>query len=133
MTTEALYSLAAHAILVSHVLFVVFVVLGCAAIYLGYWLSWKWIRNFWFRTIHLGAIVVVVLQSWASVICPLTVWETRLRELSGQEGYSETFIQHWLRSALYYDAPEWVFVVVYTLFGGIVLASWFVVPPRHHN
>lgn len=111
-------------------MFVGFVVLGVAAIYLGRFWSWEWVRYFWFRLLHLAAIAFVVLQSWAGAICPLTVWEKQLRELGGEESYDGSFVQHWLESLLYYDAPEWMFVVGYTLFGALVAVSWFIVPPK---
>jgi hypothetical protein len=127
---EALYLLAADAILILHVSFVAFVVLGLAAIYLGYWLSWPWVRNFWFRLWHLLAIAFVVLQSWLGAICPLTRWEQQLRAVAGAETYDGAFIAYWLHTLLYWEAPAWVFVVLYTAFGGLVVASWFVVRPR---
>ena len=52
-----------------------------------------------------------------------------LREKAGVETYSGSFIQHWLQSLLYYSAPEWVFILVYTVFGALVLASWFLFRP----
>ena len=63
LSTESLYLLAADAILVSHVLLVAFIVVGLVLIYIGKWLSWAWVRNYWFRLLHLAAITVVVLQS----------------------------------------------------------------------
>ena len=133
MLSESTYILAADALLIAHVLFVVFVVFGLVAIYLGFWFSWGWVRNFWFRILHLGGIGFVVLESWAGVICPLTIWENQLRDKAGQSTYEGSFIQHWLQSLLYYEAPDWVFLVVYTVFGGLVLASWFIVKPRRRG
>ena len=78
---------------------------------------------------HLGCISVVVLQSWLGAICPLTHLEIFLREQAGDTVYPGSFISHWLESILYYQAPAWVFVVVYTLFGAAVLASWLWVRP----
>jgi polyferredoxin len=75
-------------------------------------------------------IVIVVLQAWLGVLCPLTIWEMELRAKAGQGGYEGSFIQHWLETILYYNAPDWVFILVYTLFGALVLASWFLVRPR---
>lgn len=46
------------------------------------------------------------------------------------EGYSGSFIQHWLHAILFYSAPQWVFVVAYTAFALLVLASWYWVRPR---
>ncbi|OJA04251.1 DUF2784 domain-containing protein [Halomonas sp. QHL1] len=128
--TPFLLILLADALLILHVLFVAFVVLGLFAVYVGYFLNWQWVRNRVFRIVHLCAIGYVVVQAWLGVVCPLTIWEMALRAKAGTATYSGSFIQHWLHSLLYYSAPEWVFVVVYTLFGTLVLASWFVVKPR---
>ena len=130
MEIQALYSLVADAILVAHVLFVAFVVFSLALIFMGKFLSWLWVRNPWFRITHLLGIGVVVLQSWFGVICPLTIWEMDLRSKAGETIYEGSFITHWLNDLLYYQAPSWVFVVCYTAFGGLVLASWFLVRPR---
>lgn len=127
---EALYLLAADLILITHVVFVAFVVLGLALILIGKLRSWDWVRNPWFRLAHLAAIGVVVLQSWLGAICPLTLWEMALRERAGEAAYSGSFIAHWLGTALYYRFPNWVFVLSYTVFGVLVLASWYWVRPR---
>ena len=68
------YFLAADLILLVHVLFVAFVIFGLALILIGKLFDWAWVRNPWFRFAHLGAIGIVVSQSWAGVICPLTTW-----------------------------------------------------------
>jgi hypothetical protein len=130
MESQALYALVADALLVAHVLFVVFVVFGLIVVFAGNFLCWRWIRNPWFRVIHLLAISVVVLQSWFGVICPLTIWEMQLRSKSGQTSYDGSFITYWLNELLYYQAPPWVFVVCYTVFAGLVVSSWFLVRPR---
>ena len=133
MSSESLYLLAADAILVLHLLFVVFVLLGLVLIYLGKWLSWKWVRNFWFRVLHLVAIAYVVIQAWLGAICPLTIWEMQLRQLGGGRTYEGSFIQHWFHAILYYDAPLWVFTAIYTVFAVLVVASWFIVRPDRHK
>jgi multisubunit Na+/H+ antiporter MnhB subunit len=124
------YQLAADAVLLLHVLFVVFVVFGLVLIFMGRAFAWSWVRNPWFRLSHLVAIAVVVIQSWLSVICPLTAIEMTLRSRAGDATYAGSFISHWLESILYYQAPPWVFVVSYTAFGAVVVASWFWVRPR---
>lgn len=124
------YLIAADAILIVHVVFVVFVIFGLLAVYLGWFFKWSWVRNIWFRLLHLTAIGVVVLQSWFGKICPLTTWEMSLRQSGGDATYSGTFIQHWLHSILYYSAPEWVFILLYTTFGLLVLVSWFLITPK---
>ncbi len=125
-----LYLLAADVLLFSHVLFVAFVILGLALVLIGKPLAWAWVRNPWFRFVHLAAIGVVVLQSWIGLVCPLTTWEMVLRERADDTVYSGTFMSHWLESLLYYQAPAWVFTVCYTVFGVVVVASWFWIRPR---
>ncbi|UXZ55355.1 DUF2784 domain-containing protein [Halomonas sp. 7T] len=120
----------ADAILIIHVLFVAFVVFGLVAIYVGYFLNWRWVRRRVFRVTHLCAIGYVVVQSWLGMVCPLTTWEMALRAEAGAGTYSGSFIQHWLHRFLYFTAPDWVFVLIYSLFGSLVVASWFVVRPR---
>jgi hypothetical protein len=126
---ESRYLIAADALLVIHVLFVVFVILGLLLIYVGKLRNWSWVRNMGLRVAHLCAVGIVVVQSWLGIVCPLTIWEMRFREKAGDVVYSGSFIAHWLEPLLYYQAPDWVFVVVYTTFGALVLASWFVVRP----
>ncbi|MGQ7263550.1 DUF2784 domain-containing protein [Vreelandella sp. V005] len=125
--------LLADIILIFHVLFVAFVVVGLLAVYAGYFLNWRWVRNRVFRIVHLCAIGYVVIQAWLGVVCPLTNWEMALRAEAGAATYSGSFIQYWLHSLLYFTLPAWVFVVVYTLFGSLVLASWFVVKPHQRG
>ena len=130
MEEGALYLLAADALLFVHASFVAFVIFGLVLILIGKLFSWAWVRNPWFRWAHAGGIGIVVLQSWLGAICPLTTWEMALRERAGGAIYSGAFIGHWLESILYYRAPEWIFMVSYTLFGMLVVASWFWVHPR---
>jgi len=115
--------------LLAHVAFVVFVILGLVLVFWGKAAGWLWVRNPWFRLLHLAAVGIVVLQSWVGVICPLTRWEMLLRQKSGGTTYAGSFISHWLQTLLYYQAPPWVFTVCYTAFGGLVVLSWIRVRP----
>jgi uncharacterized protein DUF2784 len=130
MNDASLLLFAADVVLGLHVLFVAFVVLGLVAVLLGKVLSWSWVRNVGFRVAHLVAIAVVVGQAWLGVVCPLTKLEMALRARAGDAVYAGTFVSHWLEELLYYQAPTWVFVVCYTVFGLLVAASWLWVPPR---
>ncbi len=128
-----LYIIAADLILVAHALVAGFIVFSLIFIWFGNVRGWAWVRNPWFRYTHLAANGVVVLQAWLGAICPLTTWEMALREKGGEATYSGSFIAHWLDSILYYQAPEWVFVVCYSLFGLLVAATWWWVRPRQFS
>src|SRR4030065_2402976 len=121
----------ADLILVTHAIFVAFVVLGLAAVLFGKYRHWCWVRNLPFRLAHLAAIGFVIAESWLGMVCPLTVWESRSREAAGGETYSSSFIQHWLHEILFYDLDPWIFTVAYTTFGILVLVAWLLVPPEH--
>ncbi|MBT8108247.1 MAG: DUF2784 domain-containing protein [Gammaproteobacteria bacterium] len=122
--------LAADLLLVLHASFIAFVVLGLVLIIVGGLLSWSWVRNRWFRIVHLVCIGIVVAQAWLGMICPLTTWEMDLRRAAGDPSYEGSFVAHWLSELIYYDAPWWVFIVAYTAFAMLVVISWFWVRPR---
>lgn len=122
--------LLADAILLLHVAIVVFVVGGEALILLGGWRRWAWVRSLRLRVVHAALVVFIALQAWLGQLCPLTVWEQALRRSAGQASYETGFIEHWLGRLLYVQAPWWVFVLGYSAFAALVLASWRWVPPR---
>ncbi|MDH5219462.1 MAG: DUF2784 domain-containing protein [Gammaproteobacteria bacterium] len=132
MNSDKLFLLAADALLIVHLAFVAFVVIGLLLIVLGGIRKWNWVRNRWFRVLHLLSILIVVLQSWFGLMCPLTSWETSLREHAGDSTYSGDFIAHWVEKILFYQFSPWVFGVCYTVFGFVVLFAWFYVRPNRY-
>jgi len=130
MEERLFYFLIADALLILHLLVVLFVVFGFLVVIIGYFRGWRWIVNPWFRVLHLVAIGTVVVQTWLGIACPLTVWENRFRRLAGDQAHGDAFIQYWLHRFLFYEAPDWVFIFVYTVFGLLVLLVFILVPPR---
>jgi polyferredoxin len=125
-----LHSLLADAVLVLHFGVVLFVVGGLVLVITGHLRGWRWVDGWWFRAAHLVAIAFVVVQAWLGQTCPLTLLESWLRQQAGASGYTQSFIGHWVQRALYYDAPPWVFTVAYTVFGLLVVVTWWRFPPR---
>jgi hypothetical protein len=125
-----IWSVLADLVLFTHVLTVVFVVLGLALIVIGNLRGWRFVNAWWFRLTHLATIGVVVAQSWLGITCPLTTLELWLRAQAGEATYAGGFIEHWLSRLLYFNAPPWVFVLAYSVFGAMVLAAWWRWPPR---
>ncbi len=126
----SMWLLLADAVLLAHVLFVAFVVGALLLTLLGGWRRWDWVRNPWFRIAHLLAILFVVVQTWFDQVCPLTTLEMALRGRAGDVVYVGSFIGHWLQALLYYQAPNWVFAVCYSLFALGVVLAWAWVRPR---
>ncbi len=117
---------AADALLVVHFLIAAFIVGGLLLTWVGVLLEWRWVRNPWFRYLHLMAIVIVALEAVLGVACPLTIWEDLLR--GGMR--PESFVGRWVYAVLYYRAPEWVFALAYVAWAAAALATLFWVPPR---
>ncbi|HYD98892.1 MAG TPA: DUF2784 domain-containing protein [Alphaproteobacteria bacterium] len=120
---------AADLILIVHALWVGIVVLAVPAILIGGLLGWRWVRNSWFRNIHLAMIAIVVAEALLGIACPLTVWESALREADGEAGYRTSFIADFLHWLIFYEAPPWVFTLAYTAFGALIAGLYWFVPP----
>jgi hypothetical protein len=116
----------ADAILVVQAAFVLFVVGGLAAIWIGIALGRRFAFNPWFRGLHLAAIAFVVAEALLGFMCPLTIWEDALRGTSSDKG----FVARWVHAWLYWDWPPWVFTTLYVAFGALVAWTWLRFPPR---
>jgi len=81
----------ADLVLVIHLAFVFFVVLGGLLV-----LRWPWVAF-----LHIPAAIWGVLIEYTGGICPLTPLENSLRQSGGQAGYSGGFIQHYIQPVLY--------------------------------
>jgi hypothetical protein len=86
-----LYHWLADLVLVLHLGFVLFVVLGGLLVL-------RWPRLVW---AHGPAAIWGILAEYAGFICPLTPLEIALRRQGGGAGYSGDFIQHYLTAVLY--------------------------------
>ena len=120
----------ADVLLVVHFLIAAFIVLGLAAVWLGAALGWPWVRNPWFRYLHLGAIAFVAAEAVLGIACPLTVWEDLLRGGPGGNSGASSFVARWVRALLFYQAPEWVFTAAYLAWTAATLVTLRLVPPR---
>lgn len=116
----------ADLILIVHAAFVVFVVGGLPAIWIGLAAGARFARSRRLRGLHLAAIAYVVAESLLGYACPLTEWEDALRGASGDRG----FVARWLHAWMFWDWPAWVFDTIYVMFGALVAATWWRFPPR---
>ena len=108
------YSLAADALVILHLAFIVFVMLGGL-------LLLKWQRLIF---LHLPAVAwgtLVELRGW---LCPLTPLEQHFRTVAGETGYSGGFVQHYLLPIIY---PAGLTREVQTILAMVVIASNLVI------
>ncbi|HEV3144322.1 MAG TPA: DUF2784 domain-containing protein [Gemmataceae bacterium] len=125
------YAFLADAVVVAHIAYVGYVVLGQLAIWLGWIFHRQWARNFWFRATHLLAIAIVALEAVMGWTCPLTRWENQLRELAGQTTRSGSFMGRLAHDVLFgMTCPEWAFNCMHVGFAVLVLGTFVLFPPR---
>lgn len=125
-----LYRFLADAVLVLHAGYVLFVVLGLPLILIGAVCGWSWVRNFWFRVLHLLCMVVVGGEAIGGVTCPLTTLERHLRTLGGQDMYPDEFLAYWVGRLLWFEGPAWFFENLHISFSIVLLAVFVLIPPR---
>ena len=103
-----LYLFLANLVLVLHLLFIFFVVLGGLLLF-------RWQRLVW---LHLPAAVWGILLEFNHWICPLTYLENDLRRMAGATGYPDGFIHHHLLGVIY---PGGLSPDQQILLGGLVI------------
>lgn len=101
-------SFAADAVLLFHLLFIVFAVLGGLLLLRWSWLIW----------LHLPAAVWGVTVEVMHLQCPLTPLENSLRRAAGEAGYEGGFIEHYLIPIIY---PAGLTPQIQLWLGGVVL------------
>lgn len=100
--------IAADLVLVIHLAFILFVVLG----------GWLVLRRPWVAWAHLPASLWAVVIELTGGICPLTPLENRLRVASGSAGYDGGFIDRYLMPVIY---PASMTRAIQILLGLVVL------------
>ena len=103
-----LYRIGADAVLMLHLGFILFVLLG------GMLVAWK--RGF--LLLHLPAMAWGIFVELSGRPCPLTHWENLLRRLAGNAGYEAGFVEHYLLPLIY---PAWLSVPVQYLLAAVVV------------
>jgi len=103
-----LFRAAADLVLVMHLCFVIFVVVGGL-------LALRWPQ---LARVHIPVAVYGATIEFVGFVCPLTPLEVWLRRRGGEAGYSGGFIDHYITAALY---PEGLTRHVQFLLGAGVL------------
>lgn len=102
------YRLGADAVLILHLSFIVFVLLG------GLLVAWKR----YLLLLHLPAVAWGIFVELTGRLCPLTHWENHLRKLAGGAGYESSFVEQYLLPLIY---PSWLSVPVQYLLAAVVV------------
>jgi hypothetical protein len=119
-----LYRLAADLLVLVHVVFVAYVVLGGLLVLRRPGTAW----------IHLPAALWGIAIEWTGGVCPLTPLENTLRAWGGQAGYPGGFVAHYLLPVLY--PAQLTRGLQFSLGLGVLLANvgiygWLLLRRRH--
>jgi len=88
-----LTSIAADLLVILHLLFIIFVLLGGLLV-----ARWHWIA-----LLHIPAAAWGALIEYQGWICPLTPMEQQLRKAAGEAGYEGGFVEHYILPIIYPD------------------------------
>jgi hypothetical protein len=119
--------LAADAVVLVHLAFVVFVVLGALLVLR----DWKW------ALLHAPAALWGAYAELTATICPLTPLENALRRRAGAAGYEGGFVEHYLIPLIYPPGlaaahQRWIGVVVVALNAVLYAWAWRRASRRRH-
>ena len=109
-----LYRLAAEGVLLMHLAFILFALLGAVIA-----VRWRWIP-----IVHLPAAAWGIFVELTGRICPLTYLENYFRARAGLSGYAESFIEHYLLAIIY---PSGLTREVQLVLAGAVIAVNFAI------
>jgi hypothetical protein len=128
--------LLADIVVTVHLAFVLSVLLAQVLIVVGYFARWQWVRNFWFRLVHLAAIFVVAGQPLIHIECPLTTLERHLRGGYLHDLDDASAVGRFCNETLFFEPSDengqpriWL-LACYLGFAGLVVLSWVFVLPR---
>jgi len=120
------YPLLADLVVIWHVIFVLFAVLGGLFILKRRW--WGWI--------HIPAFLWAGFIELTGGICPLTPLENRLRALGGGYTYRGDFIDHYLMPLLYPESLTreiQIVLGVFVILLNVGLYAWFWSRPQQRG
>ena len=113
-----IYRALADGVLVVHLAFVLFVVLGGLA-------ALRWPRVAW---VHLPVALYGAAIEFIGFVCPLTPLEVALRRRGGEAGYAGGFIDHYVTAAIYPEGltrgTQLALGAAVLLVNGAVYAAW---------
>ena len=122
-------SLISDIVLVFHFIIIIFIISGFILVPIGYKMKWVWLSNLKLRSLHLGLICFVTIETTIGMTCPLTIIEN----LFNESQYSQSFIKFWISKIIYWDLPTLFFIILYSLCTLWTILMWKIFPPKRIN
>ena len=112
-------------VLLFHFCIFLFMVLSFFLIPLGYHKKWEWVKNRYYRLIHLILMGIIFIETILGFMCPLTILEDFLRndiEINNK-------ITQIIHQVMYWDLPTNQFIILYLLSLLYLIFLWFFFKP----
>lgn len=126
----SLYDVIANALVIAHLLWVLFMVVGALATAVGiFWRRMLRIRGW--RWVHLVGLVFSATLGVMGQPCPLTTWEYALRRASGAPiRAEESFVIRIANRLIFPDLEPVTLSVLTVLAAALVIGVFIWLPPR---
>ena len=118
-------SLFSEIVLLFHFCIFLFMILSFFLIPLGYYQKWEWVKNKYYRLIHLFLMGIIFIETILGFMCPLTILENFLRnniEINNK-------ITQIIHQIMYWDLPNYQFIILYLLSLLYLIFLWFFFKP----
>ena len=113
-------------ILFIHFLIFLFITLSFILIPVGYFQKWKWVKNKYYRSMHLILMGIISIETILGFMCPLTILENYLRDdIKVDNKFTEIVHQ-----ILYWNLPNYQFIILYILSFSYLIFLWFFFKPN---
>ena len=112
-------------VLLFHFCIFLFMVLGFFLIPLGYNQKWEWVKNRYYRLIHLILMGIIFIETILGFMCPLTILENFLRN----DIEIDNKITQIIHQIMYWNLPTYQFIILYLLSLLYLIFLWFFFKP----
>jgi hypothetical protein len=116
VTSAFYYQLLADGVVVLHLFFILFVVLGGIMTLVRPKVIW----------VHIPCVLWAIIIELTGIICPLTPLENELRARAGQGMYSGDFVMHYLEPMIYLEGLSRQFQVILGVLAALVNIAVYV-------
>ena len=112
-------------VLLFHFCIFLFIILSFFLIPFGYYQKWEWVKNKYYRLIHLVLMGIIFIETILGFMCPLTILENFLRnniEINNK-------ITQIIHQIMYWNLPTYQFIILYLLSLLYLIFLWFFFKP----
>ena len=113
-------------VLLLHFSIFLFMILSFILIPYGYFKKWEWVKNIYFRSIHLILMGIILIETILGFMCPLTILENFLRA----DKKIDNIFSKIIHQIMYWDLTNYQFIILYLLSLSYIIFLWLYFRPN---